>query len=210
MAKLTVFFKDKPIQSEFIDSGVIHIGRDESNDIKLDSLAVAPAHATVIIQENQQIIKQLDCDFPLIVNDEERKEHKLNNADRITIGKHAIVFSSTESIELSDLNKISAQQQTLNNEIDNQFNNTQDAGLQVMQGEHIGRVIPLKKSMTRLGHNDSGVVVITKRKGGFFISSLEANCSFTVNQEKLEDTSVKLKDNDVVVIDNIPMRFFLD
>ena len=70
MAKFTVYFKDKAIQSKIFDSGVIHIGRDETNDIVIDNLAVATVHAVVIIKEDSCIIKQLNDDFPLFINNE--------------------------------------------------------------------------------------------------------------------------------------------
>jgi len=68
MAKLTVFFKDKAIHSGLFEHGIVHIGRDETNDLTIDSLAVAPAHAVIIIRADDCTIKQLNDEFPLIVN----------------------------------------------------------------------------------------------------------------------------------------------
>lgn len=50
MAKFTVYFKDKPIHSGIYEAGVVHIGRDDSNELIVDSLAVAPIHAVVVIK----------------------------------------------------------------------------------------------------------------------------------------------------------------
>lgn len=211
MAKFTVFFKDKPIQSSLFDSGVVHIGRDETNDINLDSLAIAPAHAAVMLKENITIIKQLNDDFPLIVNGEKVRETNLENGDKITIGKHTIVFNSTVVIT-ADLQKdtlLSKDIESLNEEIKPAVK-VSEANLQVISGKHIGRVIPLKKAMTRLGRGGDGIVVISKRKDGYFISALEHDNSLQVNQQPLGENTVKLQHNDTVVIDNSAMQFFID
>ena len=211
MAKFTVFFKEKSIHSSLFDSGVVHIGRDETNEIVLDSLAVAPAHAAVVIREQGSVLKQLNDDFPLKVNNEERTECILNNGDKITIGKHSILYSTTESITLAQ------QQSTLPDpkpvsfslEIETAASLT-GAGLQIMDGQHIGLVIPLKNAITRLGREGSGIAVISKRSEGYFLSPLASNQSLTVNHEPLKDTAVKLNDNDLVVADQIPMKFFME
>lgn len=85
MAKFTVFFKDKPIHSAIFESGVVHIGRDETNDVAVDSLAIAPAHAAVIIRDTNSIIKQLNTEFPLIINGEQLKECALKMAIQLLL-----------------------------------------------------------------------------------------------------------------------------
>ena len=210
MAKFTVFFKDKPIHSNLYESGIVHIGRDETNEIILDSLAVAPAHAAVVIREQNSILKQLNDGFPLQVNNEEKAECILNDGDRITIGKHTILYSTTESIALAQHQNTFADLKpaSFNLEIET-ASSLVGAGLQIIEGQHIGLVIPLKKAMTRLGHGGRGIAVISKRSEGFFLSPLASNQPLTVNHEPLKDDAIKLNDNDLVVVDQIPMKFFI-
>lgn len=206
MAKFTVFFKDKAIDSVLFESGVMHIGRDESNDLTLNSLAVAPAHAAAIIKQNGCLIKQLNDDFPLIVNDEKLKECLLNNNDRITLGKYSLLYNTTESV--AEMPKHESQEVSLlNQEIEHNLN-LPEANLQVMDGQHIGRILPMKKAMTRLGRNGGGIAVIARRKEGYFISSLENNSSMTINNQPLGDKTVKLNNNDLILIDNTTLQFF--
>ncbi|MGR9114259.1 MAG: FHA domain-containing protein [Gammaproteobacteria bacterium] len=206
MAKFTVFFKNKAIHSALFESGVVHIGRDETNDLTLNSLAVAPAHAAVVIKESGTLIKQLNDDFPLIVNGEKVKEYSLNNNDKITLGKHFIIYNTTESVVASQ-KPSSLDVDLLNREIGRDLQ-MPEANLQVMDGKHIGRILPMKKAMTRLGRNGGGVAVIARRKDGYFISALENNISLTVNNTPLGDKTLKLNDNDVIVIDNTTLQFF--
>lgn len=201
MAKFTVFFKDAPIQSELFESGVIHIGRDNTNDIVIDSLAVAPAHAAAIIKPDEVIIKQLNEEFPLYVNGQQTKECTLQNNDKINIGKHYIIFNVSEVSFAKSADNI-AETET------EQKTGPYEANLQVIGGQHIGRLIPLKKAMTRLGGSGKGVIVITKRKDGYFISALESHPSLKVNNQPIGDSTLKLENNDRIVIDNTPLQFF--
>ncbi len=205
MAKFTIYFKDKAIQSYIYDSGTVHIGRDDSNDLAIDNQDVAPAHAVVIIKEDSYIIKQLNEAHPLVINKEPVKEAILKNHDVITVGKHNIVFSEAESTVSTENEHIE-----FVNIKSNEKQDTPNASLQVLDGHHIGRILPLKKSMTRFGHGGSGVVIISKRKDGYFISSLESDPSIQVNQKPLGDKTIHLKVNDIVLINNISMQFFLE
>lgn len=211
MAKFTVFFKDKPIHSSIFESGNIHIGRDETNDLVVDSLAIAPAHAVVVLRNATPLIKQLNSDFPLIINGVQHKETTLQDSDTITIGKHRIVYSSTEKFAstTSAAHAKEPENEKLNQEFNNRVN-LPEANLQVMGGKHIGRLVPLKKTMTRLGREGSGIIVITRRKEGYFISMLEVNDEIKINGSELADQTLLLKNDDMLIIDKIPMQFFMD
>lgn len=211
MAKITVFFKDKLIDSRLVEHGIVRIGRDETNDIIVDSLAVAPVHAAVVIAEDGNRIKELNDDYPLVINGEKFKEASLTDGDKITIGKHAIIFTTNETfVRSSQKTNLSDQDlDQLNKEIAPNLK-LPEANMQVMNGKHIGRMIPLKKAMTRLGSKESGVAVIARRKDGYFISVLEGNDTLKVNEHPLGEKTVKLNDNDTVIIDKTSMQFFLN
>ena len=210
MAKLTVYFKERIINAKQFDSGVVHIGRDETNTLAVDSLAIAPAHAAVIIREDSYLIKELNENFPLIINGEHLKESTLADGDKITVGKHSIVFNTTEAYirDTEQTNLEDEDLQTLRQELDGSLN-MPDANLQVMDGKHIGRMIPLKKAMTRLGHSGGGIAVIARRKEGYFISALENHNSLKVNETILDDNTIKLHNSDTVLIDDTAMQFFM-
>lgn len=210
MAKFTVYFKDKAIHAGVFDTGVVHMGRDETCDLVVDSLAVAPAHAVAVVKENSCFIKQMNDKFPLLINNRPMKECNLQDNDVINIGKHYIVYNVAGSLATPDgFTKNLAIDDALN---DKPMETTRvpEANLQVMEGDHIGRILPLKKAMTRLGHEKYGVVVVARRKEGYFISALLENDGLMVNSEPLANKTVKLNNRDVIVIDKIPMQFFVD
>ncbi|MDO9139256.1 MAG: FHA domain-containing protein [Methylococcales bacterium] len=207
MAKLTVFFKDKAIHSHIFENGIVHIGRDETNDLTIDSLAVAPAHAAIIIRDNDCVIKQLNDEFPLIVNGERVKTCNLNNNDTLSMGKHDIIFNTAASAGPIS-RPIDEDVKSLNREIESGLYTMHSANLQVLNGNNIGKILQLKNAMTRLGHNGSGVIAISKRKDGYFVSVLENSGIITVNNEPLNDKLLKLNNNDILVIDNTSLQFF--
>jgi len=211
MAKFTVFFNDKAINTQLFETGVVHIGRDDTNDLAVDSLAVAPAHAVVVIREEGCLIKQLNENFPLVINAEKIKEAVLNDGDKINVGKHSILFTTGKAfIRNPDQNNQTHKDiDSLNQELQPTLH-IPEANLQVMDGKHIGRMIPLKKAMTRLGHSGGSVAVIAKRKDGYFISALEGNDTLTVNHNNISDNTIKLNNNDLVIIDHTTMQFFVD
>ncbi len=208
MAKLTVFFKDKAIHSGLFENGIVHIGRDETNDLTIDSLAVAPAHAVIIIRDTDCTIKQLNDEFPLIINGVKTKTCSLNNNDTISMGKHDIIFNTTKSITQSN-DLIDKDVKSFGHEVIGELS-LPAANLQILTGNNIGKILQLKNSMTRLGHSGNGVIAISKRKEGYFVSVLENIGTITVNNVPLSDKSLKLNTNDVLVIDNTSLQFFLN
>jgi len=211
MAKLTVFFKDKAICSRLFEKGIVHIGRDETNDLIIDSLAVAPAHAVVVIRDTDATIKQLNNEFPLIINGEKVETATLQNGDAINIGKHKIIFTDSESVDDLPLQMENLVQQdvlALNREIESGLH-ISSANLQITSGNNIGKILPLKNSLTKLGKADSGIIAIVKRKDGYFVSALEHGHAITLNSQPLGNNSAQLHNNDVLVVGDTSMQFFI-
>ena len=212
MAKLTLTFKGKMLQSQNLIDGTYTIGRDEVNDMQIDSLAVAPRHASVTVVGAERMVRQLDPAYPLVINGNLVSEHLLKHGDRIGVGKHQIYFSDTNvgsnglplmpSIGHHD-NPESAQQQPLK-----AGPVTVEASLQVLKGKNIGVVIPLRRAMTRLGTESSGSAVIAHRKGGFFLSALVAVNDVKVNGVDVQEESVLLNHGDILKVGQNTLQFF--
>jgi FHA domain len=209
MAKFSVYYKDKVIQASVFASGVIHIGRDESNDLILDSLAVAPVHAVAIIKEGVCVVKQMNEKYPLLINGAQMKECCLENNDVLNIGKHNILYTKPHFLNYT---KNTGRNRSFLGFAEEMADSDKlpDAHLQYMDGEHIGRILPLKNALTSLGHEEEGVVIIARRKLGYYISALEEHPDLAVNDQPLGERIVKLQNNDIIIVDNTPLQFFLD
>jgi hypothetical protein len=222
MAKLTVFFKYKAIDSYLFEQGIVHIGRDDTNELVIDSLAVAPVHAAVIMRGETCMVKQLNDSFPLIINGQKVKECELKSNDSITLGKHNIIYQPSEStgdmprpIVANEPEDFQIQHITQEPASFLLGNHTDDdivlppAALQVMSGASIGKVLPIKKAMTRLGSTGHGIVIISRRRDGYYASALENKGQLTVNGTPLGNHYLKLNPNDVLAINQTSLLFFL-
>jgi hypothetical protein len=85
-----------------------------------------------------------------------------------------------------------------------------NANLQIISGNNIGKILPIKKAMTMLGHSDSGIIAIVKRKDGYFVSALEHAHAVMLNGQPIGNTSEQLNDNDILIIGEISLQFFMN
>ena len=200
MAKFTIYFKEQKLNSKIFKTDDILIGRDENNHIMIDNLAVASKHAVITIKDEVFTIKQLNDKYPLIINTNKVTQSILNSGDIINLGKHTIQFDDEKfPIKESLLSLAKEESRQLN------------AHLQILGGPHIGRILPLKNAMTRFKHNKGKeIIIISRQKTGFTISSLEGYSDIQINQQELGNQRINLIDNDTLIINNISMKFMID
>ena len=97
MPIITLKFKDTIIDKFPMESGqTITIGRKESNDITIDNLAVSGMHARIDSVSATFILTDLQSTNGTFVNDDLISTHNLRNQDTIIIGKHHLLFDSTD------------------------------------------------------------------------------------------------------------------
>lgn len=204
MAKLTVYFRNSVIHSFPLEMDKpVHIGRAETNDLVIDSSAIASAHATVVMRKGICAIKQLNNDFPLTINREKIKMATLQHGDTISIGDHDIVYSSGELDAAA--NQTSANRKPLKNNYISHI-----ANYQIIKGVNIGKIFHLKSPMMVLGEPGQGLVAITKRKEGYFASILENVNPITINDMPLGNRTLLINHNDILVIgNNMSVQFYL-
>ncbi len=105
MPLITLKFKDKVLKEYPIQIGeTLTIGRNDSNDIVIDNLAVSGAHARIDSVSATFIITDLESTNGTFVNEELISSHGLRNNDIVLIGKHGLLF------DRSDLEKNAADQ----------------------------------------------------------------------------------------------------
>jgi hypothetical protein len=207
MAKLTLTFKGKRLQTVQLTPGETSIGRDPSNTMQIDSLAVAPHHAMVLSSPEGKVIRSTQDHLTFLVQGHRVTEHKLGHGDLVIIGKHTLIY--TEDDFPTDVPETPEAVTADSEDIESWLNQrTLEGSFQVLNGKQMGLVIPLKKALTRLGREDSGVVVIAKRKEGFFITPLAEHTHLSINDIHVNDDTVLLNDGDVVKINHSLLQFF--
>lgn len=101
MPVITLKYKDKILDKYQIGIGQsVTIGRNESNDIVIDNLAVSANHARIESVSASFIIKDLGSTNGTFVNEKLVSAHGLKNNDVILIGKHTLIFDRSDLDEL--------------------------------------------------------------------------------------------------------------
>ncbi len=199
MSKLTVTFKDIPLQSIELGKREIGIGRDPSNAVHIDSLALADHHAVVKYTAEGYVIRRLRQDYPVFLNGQQISEERLSDGDHIAVGKHNIYFiHEAPPPGFDDDTEFGPRAQYRSFE----------GSFQVMNGRQIGMVIPLKLPITQIGKGPSGVVV-TKGEEGYVVAASSGEVLLTINGLSVPSgEEAPLKHNDIVRINSSLLQFF--
>jgi pSer/pThr/pTyr-binding forkhead associated (FHA) protein len=97
MPVITLMFKDKKIKEYPIIIGQsLTIGRKKANDIVIDNLAVSGFHAQIDSVSSTFVLRDLDSTNGTFVNNKKKDLHNLKNNDLILIGKHELIFDSSD------------------------------------------------------------------------------------------------------------------
>lgn len=204
MAKLTLFFKDVQLEEFEFDRGSISIGRDPDNAISIDSLAIAPRHATIELQGEKATLRVLGAGYPVLVNGQGGVEHELKNGDILTLGKHTLQFQQRQWTPPSG-----ESDEAPGESLAEFRSRAPKAGLQIMNGKNIGIILPLRNSLTRLGQPDQGYAIIARRPEGFFLSAISRTSSVTLNDQIVGAQTLPLRDGDSLAVMGQEMLFFL-
>ncbi len=80
--------------------------------------------------------------------------------------------------------------------------------VQITNGEHIGRIIALNRSMTRLGLSGNACAIVANRGDeGYFLTPLDGKAYPLVNGKPTGDATIQLSDGAIIEIDGIQMKF---
>ncbi len=153
MPVITLKYKDTVLGRFQIGIGqTLTIGRNESNDIVIDNLAVSANHARIESVSASFIIKDLQSTNGTFVNEKLVSAHGLRNNDVILIGKHTLLF------DRSDLD-----QQTTRDD-----NDDLDEKTRYLDTAEYRELIEKAKKDPKDGPSYVGTAVSRDYSGGFF------------------------------------------
>lgn len=92
MAKLILKFEDEVIQEVFLSAGVITIGRQPDNALRIDNPAVSGYHAKVYSEGSHYVLEDAESFNGTSVNNVRIKKVVLKDGDKALIGKHTLEF----------------------------------------------------------------------------------------------------------------------
>jgi hypothetical protein len=207
MPKLTLSFKGHVIDVFRLEKGETCIGRNEDCDIWIDSLAMAPKQVLIRKSgENTYQLEVMDENFPVLLNREPIEVIPLYHGNVIQVGKHTLTYAD-DVMELGA--DLSGNQASVDlEEADLTPSELPASGmLQIMNGDNFGRIIPLNRNMTRIGHAGGDCTMISKRDDGYFLSFLEGPNPPVVNRISIGNGSHRLNSGDIIEVGGTKMQF---
>ena len=203
-----ILSQDGNVVSEInLDKETITIGRKEKNDVQIDNLAVSGTHAKVLTFGKDCFLEDLGSTNGTYVNGDSITKCVLKHGDKITIGKHDLVYenefakgdeSNEEDCEKTMILRPYAQ--GLGGESvapkpekpavseskpapraaamkSDAAQADFKAALQLLSGPNVGKRLSLSKPLTRLGKPGAQVAAIQKRSSGCFVFNVTGSGS---------------------------------
>lgn len=234
MTKLILTFNKRVIKEYALDKDGITIGRDGDNAIVINNLAVSGFHARIDKAGSDYILTDLQSTNGTFVNDQKVASYKLAHGDNIVIGKHIILFLSSDSdrVEVGKdvtnllLDKTVVLDTVKQRELLSKQNLISQAPkvpekigvLSFIDGSGLGD-LNLTNKLTRLGKAAtseiklSGLFIaptaatISRRPSGYVISFTGGMSKLKVNGKVLKD-SVQLNDFDTIELGSYKFQFY--
>ena len=139
----------------------------------------------------------------------------------ISVGQYDIIYNTADNLaelekpSVTDVRQNSGEaivfsKACLDLKLDGDTHAMPVARLQMLNGNHIGKIIQLKKRMMPLGVNGTGMVMIVRKKEGYYVSVLENKGPMAVNDVPLESRVVKLENNDIITVNTANLQFFTE
>jgi predicted component of type VI protein secretion system len=94
-AKLSLKFNDNVLQEVALSGGVVTIGRQPDNLIRIDNPIVSGHHARIFWENNHYVLEDNESFNATYLNNRRVSRAALNDGDVIVIGKHRIEFHSS-------------------------------------------------------------------------------------------------------------------
>jgi pSer/pThr/pTyr-binding forkhead associated (FHA) protein len=231
MAKLILKFKDTTLKEIPIEKSPITIGRDRSNDIIIDNLAISRHHAKIFHQQDQRFfIEDLNSGNGVFVNKQKVTKEALRHNDEILVGKHTLVFMNADKApgEQEGKRVASLVEQTivLNPAMGAKMRAALaeqrpgvEGGITIMSGRGEQERIVLTKRLTMGGKNPMADIklrglfvghpafIISKRPEGFFITHSKGRRMTRVNGAVVEGQQ-ELQDGDIITVGATKMQFY--
>ncbi len=213
MPKLTLFFKGLVLDSFSLTESLI-IGRNPNCAIHIDSLSIAPKHAEVFLENGKWAIRSISDTKKTLINHTAVSQQHLRHGDHLQIGKYTLSFCEdatqpayTPATPLPTQQVIKQSSPQFEHIVDS-IKQLPEGCMQILNGPHVGKIIPLQKSLTRLGLDGNQCAMIAHRGEGYFISHLEGDTPPKVNHTSIENSSMRLEDKQIIELGKTRMRFY--
>lgn len=198
MHQLTLSFRDRKLRVYQLKGQHLTAGRDSACDIVIDSLAIEPVHARFMIESDQVKVSPASQKARVLLKGAALQEHLLQHGDDLILGKYVLTYQQ---------NKLASNQEKPE---PGKKPVLHQGWLQFTSGPRVGRSVPIKKQLMRIGKSNDCIALISMREDGFYISHLDGPTQTRVAGTDLTDQSRKLENGDSIQLGETKMLFFTD
>ncbi len=232
MPKVIIKFKESVQNEILLEKEIVTIGRNPSNDICIDNLAVSSFHAKIIKEGNQFIIEDLKSTNGTFLNKKRITKASLQDNDTIIIGKHSLLFMLPEAEDTErtlEMKKprmdrtmvldTKAHKEMLEAARAARSSGEQIGGFTVIDGPTDKPEYELTDKLTTIGKIPTAGIrlkgifapkvaaYVNRTAEGYFVSPSSSGKKPTVNGKQIEGKS-ELKDGDILEIGKVRLQFF--
>ena len=183
MAKIIIMTEGKLVDEVELDSERVTIGRKAYNDIVLEDRAVSGQHATITLMLDDAILEDQDSTNGTLIGGTRIVRQKLADGDKINIAHFELTYVASPKRPLPT------------------------GKIEVMNGAHMGKRMPLNKPLTTIGKPGAAVVAITYAGGAYMAARIDGELGPSINGAALEDDPRSLQHGDVLDLAGTRMTF---
>ena len=183
VAKIIITSEGKFIREVELVKERVSIGRKPHNDIALDHRAVSSQHATITLMLDDAILEDLGSTNGTLMKGEKVFRQKLSSGDKVTIAIFDLEYLATPPKAMPT------------------------GFVEVLNGAHTGKKLPLTKPLTTVGKPGSAVVAIAYAAGTYVASRIDGEIEPSVNGNLLGDGALRLGHGDVIDLGGTRMVF---
>jgi predicted component of type VI protein secretion system len=232
MARIVLVFNKQVIKEYPFTQDSLTIGRNESNDIVIDNLAVSGLHARIDKSGDSYILTDLQSTNGTFVNDKSVSSHKLQHKDKISVGKHLLFFAMSQEeqakAKVAELDRTMIldtaqhkellEKQAKEKGVEGQQQKALIGIISFIDGSSEGE-IKLTKKLTKIGKADTSEIrlggmfmpptaaTISRRPNGYAITATGGKTKVKVNNKTITNSRF-LNDFDTVEIGSYKFQFY--
>ena len=202
MSQLSLLFKDRILSIHPLNQNdEMIVGQAPDCQLQIDSLAVSEKHANITYDDSVYSIEPIDSDSIILINDINISEKTpLSDGDKITIGKHSLVFNFDERNNATE-----------DSEVEIHFQEQLTGWLQYINGSEMGTTKQIRQKMRNISdEHEDNIALISKREDGFYLSYLKGDEPPKVNNISIGEKSLKLENNSEILIGEQKILFFME
>jgi len=200
LSQMSLLFKDRILSIHPLDRyNHFIIGHAHNCHIHIDSLAVNDKHAQITYDNQVYLIEPLDDTANVLINNKKIDSAvALSDGDRITLGKHTLIFSFDERNERDE-----------QREPEFVAHNNGIGWIQYLNGRNMGKTVQIKKNMANISdEHEHNIAMIANRSDGFYISYLKGKHSPKVNNKRIGERSTRLENNSRISLGSQDILFY--